>query len=78
MRQWPFLVLDEVGAERDNTGFASEQLATLLGCRVGRWTIITSNMTLEQFRAIDGRIFSRLFRDNGTVVEVDAKDFGMR
>jgi DNA replication protein DnaC len=62
---WPVLMIDDIGAERDATGFASEQLNTLLGCRVNKWTIITSNLLLEQLGGIDSRIADRIIREPG-------------
>lgn len=78
MRKWPFLVIDEIGAERDTTGFSSEHLATLLSCRVGRWTVITSNLTMAQFESLDVRIASRMGRDNGIVTEINTIDYSLR
>ena len=31
MKRWPYLVLDDIGAERDPSGFSAEKLTTLLG-----------------------------------------------
>lgn len=78
MRKWPFLVIDEIGAERDTTGFASEHLSTLLSCRVGRWTIITSNLTMSQFESLDVRIASRMGRDCGIIAEINTVDYSLR
>jgi DNA replication protein DnaC len=78
MKRWPVLFLDDVGAERDKSGFAAEELNTLLGCRVGRWTIITANLSLERLSQIDGRISSRVIRDHNILVEVDTMDYALR
>lgn len=78
MRKWPFLVIDEIGGERDTTGFASEHLTTLLSCRVGRWTILTSNLTMSQFESLDVRIASRMGRDGGIIVNVNTTDYSLR
>ena len=78
MKLWPVLFLDDVGAERDTTGFATEELNTLLGCRSGKWTLLTANLTLEQFAAVDGRIASRLIRDENRIVLCNAQDFALR
>ena len=80
MGNWPLLVLDDVGAERDSTGFAAEQLNLLLGMRVGKWTVITSNLLLEGLSAIDDRIASRIVREQGNlVIEMkNTRDFGAR
>ena len=78
MGRWPILCLDDIGAERDTTGFAAEHLNTLLGCRVDRWTIITSNLSLEQVGAIDPRISDRMIREPNIFIEVDTKSYAMR
>lgn len=78
MKSWPVLFLDDIGAERDPSGFASEELNTLLGCRMGRWTIITSNKDFEALSAVDGRISSRLIRGDNICVGVKTKDYAER
>lgn len=78
MKRWPVLFLDDVGAERDPSGFAAEELNTLLGCRVGRWTLLTSNLDMAGMKSIDGRIASRLIRDQNICVRVVTKDFASR
>ena len=78
MKRWPVLFLDDIGAERDPSGYAAEELNTLLGCRVGKWTLITSNKDADALKAIDGRIFSRLIRDENICVSVNTKDFAER
>lgn len=78
MISWPVLCLDDVGSERDTTGFASEELNTLLGCRMNRWTILTSNLSFDALQKIDGRITSRLIRGNNICVEVKTDDYATR
>jgi len=78
MKRWPVLFLDDIGAERDPSGFAAEELNTLLGCRMGRWTILTSNKEFDALKAMDGRISSRLVRDDNICVAVNTKDFSER
>jgi len=78
MKRWPVLFLDDIGAERDASGFAAEELNTLLGMRVGKWTLITSNKDIEALKAIDGRISSRLIRGKNICVGVNTKDFSER
>jgi hypothetical protein len=52
----------------------------LLGMRVGKWTVITSNLLLKALSKVDDRIASRMFRERGNlVIEIQAtKDFGER
>ena len=78
MKRWPVLFLDDIGAERDPSGFAAEELNTLLGCRVGKWTFITSNKDADGIKKVDGRIFSRLIRDKNICVGINTKDFSER
>ena len=78
MKRWPVLFLDDIGAERDPSGFAAEELNTLLGCRVDKWTLITSNKDAEGLRAIDGRILSRMIRDENVCISINCPDFATR
>lgn len=79
MAGWPVLFLDDIGAERDTTGFAAEQLNTLLGSRVRKWTILTSNLMLEQLASIDLRIADRIVREPGNqFIEVDTVSHSQR
>ena len=78
MGKWPLLFLDDIGAERDPSGFAAEELNTLLGRRVGKWTILTSNLTIDRLRSIDERITSRMIRGRNICVGVKAQDYATR
>lgn len=79
MARWPLLYLDDICAERDTTGFAAEQLCTLLGQRASRWTILTSNRTVEQIAQLDVRLADRIVREPGNeLVEVKTVSYAMR
>lgn len=78
MARWPVLFLDDIGAERDTTGFATEQLNALVGARENRWTIITSNLMLEQLGAIDPRIPDRMIRRPNICVEIQTMSHAIR
>jgi DNA replication protein DnaC len=78
MMKWPVLFLDDICAERDTTGFASEQLNTLIGCRTGRWTIITSNLMLDQVASVEPRMADRMIRQPNMVVELDVESYNLR
>ena len=78
MKRWPVLFLDDVGSERDPSGFAAEELHTLLGCRMDRWTLITSNKDLDGLNSVDARIASRLIRGKNVCVSVTGQDFSTR
>lgn len=73
MIRWPVLFLDDVFGERDGTGFSTEQLSTLLGSRVGAWTLITSNCLLDHIASIEPRIANRMVREPGNHVAVIEK-----
>ena len=70
--------LDEVVVEHDPSGFVTDKLCDLLSRRVGKWTVITSNLTLEKLQAIDNRIASRMVRDGSVVVECNTTDYALR
>lgn len=76
---WPVLFVDDIGAERDSTGFASEQLSALLGQRARKFTILTSNLSLEQLAGIDPRISDRIIRENGNqYIDLDLMSYALR
>lgn len=78
MIQWPVLLLDDIGAERDTTGFATEQLNMLLGARSDKWTILTSNLSPKQIADIEPRIADRLFRQPNLCVHADTISHTLR
>lgn len=78
MADWPVLFLDDIGAERDTTGFSSEQLNLLLGARMDKWTLVTSNLFLEQVGGIEPRIADRMIRQPNICVEVNTKSYALR
>lgn len=73
-------IVDDIGAEHDaKSGFIPAELYDLLNERLGRWTLFTSNLSMDEIaEQIDGRIASRLRRDGSTVVEVQVPDFATR
>lgn len=79
MARWPVLFLDDIGSDRDQTGFATEQLVALLGQREKRWTILTSNLTLNQLASLDTRISDRIIRENGNeYIDLDCMSYALR
>lgn len=75
-----FVVLDDIGAEyRDKNGIVKSKLDRILDARVGKWTILTCNQSLEQISLdMDTRISSRMLRNNSAVVDVDVIDYNLR
>ena len=67
MSRWPLVLVDDALTERDTTAFTADKLNTLLGTRVGKWTILTANLNLSQISQIDDRIASRIIREPGNL-----------
>jgi DNA replication protein DnaC len=58
-------ILDDVGAEHDPSGFGRERLYLILSRRERRYTIITTNLSPEDWESkLERRIASRLFRNS--------------
>jgi DNA replication protein DnaC len=76
--QWPAILVDDIGADRDTTGFATDQLNTLLGSRGDKWTIITSNLTLEQLGKVEPRIADRIIRPPNIFLEIRTRSHALR
>jgi DNA replication protein DnaC len=74
-----FLFLDDIGADHDKSGWLANCLYKVLDARVGKWTVLTSNLSLDQIGTrIDNRVASRMIRGNSQVVDVDTIDFNLR
>jgi DNA replication protein DnaC len=74
----PWLVLDEVGAEKGNDAFR-EAVIELLNARLGKWTVITTNLSEREIEAaFTARVTSRLVRAGNVHLRVDAPDFSTR
>lgn len=72
------VVLDDLGAARDSTDFLADGLYRLADQRMHRWTIWTTNLTLDEISSkLDGRISSRLIRDDNAIVSIKASDYAM-
>lgn len=79
LKQEKLVVIDEIGADRDPSGHVRDCLSRLLTARVGKWTVITSNKSLNDIeRDIDARVSSRMIRDGNVVVDVAMKDYALR
>lgn len=74
-----FVVFDDIGSKRDKSGIGADKLDTILSARVGKWTMITSNLKMTQIAdQFDQRIASRMIRDGSIVIDVDVDDFNLR
>jgi len=74
------LYIDDLGAEKDTTGYVKGKMCELLSRRVGKWTLITSNLSLESLgESYDNRIASRIIRDENVLVSIkDVQDYALR
>ena len=71
------VILDDIGAERQ-TENSMERLYSLLNARLGKWTILTSNLSPDDWKGIDSRISSRMIRDGNVHVCCETTDFALR
>ena len=72
-----FLTLDDVGTEYASD-FSQRQLAGMLDQRERKWTVLTSNLTLDDIAKIDTRIVDRMMRGENEVIEVDTTSYSLR
>ena len=73
------LFLDDLGTTADKSGFITDAFYRLLSRRMGRWTIITSNLSGEAIKAMDARLYDRMLRDGNRVAAIkNAKSFSER
>ena len=72
-----FLVLDDLGSEY-STEFSQRQLASMLDQRLGKWTVITTNLSMKDISDIDVRIADRMIRGDNEVIELDCVSYSMR
>lgn len=73
------VVLDDLGASRDKSGFTGEMLFRLCNARVGKFTMFTTNLDLTGITTqIDPRIASRLIRDGNQFKAISAGDYSIR
>src|SRR5438445_453088 len=60
------------------SGIGKARLCELLDARIGKWTCITSNLSLEAIATFDRRISSRMKRGESKVIEIRTYDFNQR
>lgn len=73
-----FAVFDDLGSVRDKSDLIANAVAEFANCREQKWTLWTTNLTLDEVRAIDPRIASRLIRDGNRFVRIEADDYALR
>jgi DNA replication protein DnaC len=71
------LLLDDIGAEHQ-TGAMLGRLSRILDSRLRKWTIITSNLSPDDWMERDARISSRLIRNGSRQVCCETTDFALR
>lgn len=73
------VVVDDLGASRDKSGYAGEMLFKLCNARIDKFTVFTTNLALDQIGTqIDPRIMSRLIRDGNKFCHIKAGDYAVR
>lgn len=60
------MIIDDIGSGYE-TGFSGSLLAEMADRRLGKATVWTSNLSLEQIADLDSRIASRMIRGNSEV-----------
>ena len=71
----PILILDDVGAEytgsQKSSSLNSAHLYEIAESRLGKWTLITSNLNIPTMANVIGpRFVSRLFRNDGVICDL--------
>lgn len=63
-READLTILDDIGSETDRykSGAPMDKLCQLLGAREGKFTLLTSNIHLEEWATRDARLADRLLR----------------
>lgn len=67
MARWPVVYLDDIYSSRDPWEAGKDKLFEILGKRIGKWTIITCNKTLNDIRDRDPRVADRMLRGRNIV-----------
>jgi DNA replication protein DnaC len=71
--------MDELGMTRDPTNFISDSIGRLVESRLGKWTVWCTNLKVGEIQErMDGRIASRLIRDENKVISIKAGDYALR
>jgi len=73
------VILDDIGAENDPFKVCADRLCQILSRRERKFTVITTNVVMENWGTrFDGRISDRLLR-NSVIVDISAvKSYAMR
>lgn len=75
----PLLVVDDIGTVADKSGFVTDAMYTLLSRRMGKWTVVTSNLTYAAISSqFDERLADRMLRDGNVVASIDCQSWARR
>jgi DNA replication protein DnaC len=73
-----FVILDDIGTEYDPNGFIASTLDRVCNSRLGKWTLITCNLSLAGIaEKIDTRIADRMMRNGSEVYESRLQSFAL-
>lgn len=80
LRDYDFFAIDDIVAEHEkHRELSASKLYDVLEARLGKWTVITANLSLDQIgERLDPRISSRMLRGGSDVVDVEVPDFNLR
>lgn len=80
MREYSFFAIDDIASEYErHRELSASKLYNVLEARLGKWTVLTANLSLEQIGTVlDTRIASRMLRNESTVIDVNVPDFNLR
>ena len=74
-----FLVVDDIATRYVPADVSTPKLASMAERRLGKWTVWTCNLSLEEIKSrLDTRIASRMLRHGSDVVDVNVPDFNLR
>lgn len=71
------LVIDDMGAEHQTPAMLSK-LCRLMDSRLRRWTVLTTNLSPDDWQERDARISSRIIRDGNRHVCCETTDYALR
>ena len=73
--------VDPTGRAKGAAAVTASRVTELLMSRVGKWTLLDANLTLEEIsRQLDARVTSRLKRDGSQLIEIPptVRDYNFR
>ena len=77
LKRQDFLVLDDIGTERDPRLTFRSEVQAIMDRRLGMWTVVTSNLSFSQLQEYDARLASRMIRNGSKVCHSRATDYNL-